>query len=63
MERLTAEQENQIFEKLSQVIYTAFVFCRAIAVPKSQMPVFPPNPRLAKLSIEPIELIDDVDGW
>jgi hypothetical protein len=23
---------------------------------------FPPNLRLAKLSIEPIELIDDVDG-
>jgi hypothetical protein len=38
----------------------AIVFCHAIAVPKSQMSVFPPNPQLAKLSIEPIELIDDV---
>jgi hypothetical protein len=39
----------------------AFVFCHATAVLKSQMSVFPPNPRLAKLCIEPIELIDDVD--
>jgi hypothetical protein len=40
---------------------TAFVIWHATAVPKSQMSVFPPNPRLAKLSIEPIEPIDDVD--
>src|SRR5208283_3815196 len=41
---------------------TAIVFRHAIAVPKSQMSVFPSNPRLAKLSIKPIELIDDVGG-
>ena len=43
------------------VIQPAFVFCHPTAVPKSQMSVFPPNPRLAKLGIEPIEPIDDVD--
>ena len=41
---------------------TPFVFWHATAVPKLQMPVFPVNPRLAKVGIEPIELIDDVDG-
>jgi hypothetical protein len=40
---------------------TASVFLHATAVPKAIMSVIPPNPQLAKLSIEPIELIDDVD--
>ena len=44
------------------VIQTAFVFWHATAVPISQIPVFPPNPRLAKLSIAAIEPIDEVDG-
>ena len=48
--------------KLIIVIQTAIVFRYAPAVPISQTPVFPPNPRLAKLSIAAIEPIDDVDG-
>jgi hypothetical protein len=43
-------------------IQTAFVFWHATAVPKPKITVFPPNPKLAKLSIQPIEPIDEVDG-
>jgi hypothetical protein len=47
--------------KLIIVVQTAIVFWRASAIPKPQMPVIPPEPRLAKVGIEPIALIDDVD--
>ena len=44
------------------VVQTALVFWHAPAIPISQIPVFPPNPRLVKLSIAAIEPIDDVVG-
>jgi hypothetical protein len=43
------------------VVQTAFVFWHTSTIPKLQIPVFPPNPRLAKLSIAAVELIDGVD--
>jgi len=43
-------------------VQTAIVFYHATALPKSQVSVVPLNPRLAKLRIEPIEPIDDVNG-
>jgi hypothetical protein len=44
------------------VVQTAFVFWHASTIPKLQIPVFPPSPRLAKLSIAAVEPIDEVDG-
>ena len=46
---------------MGMVVRTAFVFWHATIVTKPQMPVIPPNPRLAKLSIAAVEPIDDVD--
>ena len=37
------------------------MFWHATAVPKLQMPVFPVNPRLAKVGIAAVEPIDDVE--
>jgi hypothetical protein len=51
----------KVGRKLIIVIQTAIVFRHATAVTKPQISVFPPNPRLAKLSILPIEPIDEVD--
>ena len=42
-------------------IQTAIEIWHDSAIPKAEIPVFPPNPRLAKLSIAAVELIDDVD--
>ena len=42
------------------VVQTVFVFWLAPAIPIMQISVFPPNPRLAKLSIAAIEPIDEV---
>jgi hypothetical protein len=43
------------------VVQTVFVFWLAPAIPILQISVFPPNPRLAKLSIAAIEPIDEVE--
>jgi len=43
------------------VVQTVFVFWLAPAIPILQISVFPPNPRLAKLSIAAVEPIDEVE--
>jgi hypothetical protein len=47
-------------DKAPKLIRIALMFWLASAIPISQIPVFPPNPRLAKLSIAAIEPIGDV---
>ena len=44
-----------------KVVLTVFVFWHASAIPISQISVFSPNPRLAKLSIAAVEPIDEVE--
>ena|ERR1019366_2610945 len=55
-------ERNALPSLLAQVRnHSALVFWHAPAFPISQMPVIPPNPRLAKVGIAAIEPIDDVE--
>jgi hypothetical protein len=42
--------------------FTAYAIWHVAAATKPQMPVIPPNPRLAKVGIAAVEPIDEVDG-